>query len=1395
MKRFFFIDMIMIIAAFLFSGCNHTKPKENAAASASYSSAMDTLSLPIQVRSRKLTIQDGLPSNSIVSIYQDQKGFVWLGTHNGLARYDGNKMVVFSHDSTASSLDDNRIKYIKEDTLNRCVWLYCASEVFTCLSLKTGKTLDYTGGSPKLHYTYSQIVNAGEIWLYGKKEGALRVCQHNGTFKTEQFGRNNIGSDNITLFSRLDSARMLLCTPDRMYIHENGKLRMAYSGKGFVSTKKIGSRQLLISKDGCVYELHGDKVKFMLNIGFDKKQSYVDDITRKGSWMIFTNEGCYCVNVNNATVRRCTGEWDISNGKVLTDNKGRRWIYNKTGILRLVTDKGLTSLNLLPEGETNYIDYERYHIVEDRHGLIWISTYGNGLFVFSKDLKKSQHFIANSDGESPIASDHLLDMVADKNGSIWVSSEFGGIAHIQVLQQATERIFPDESKQMNFSNVVRMVSKTKDGNIFVSTRAGWLYEYSPDMKQLKSKKRFDSNVYAVNETKDGNTWIGTRGKGIYGIDGLSYKNHNVFCLAPDKKNRMWIGTYGDGLSVAWRNGSEYSTKSMFRDSVGMNEVRCMKADRNGWIWMGTTGGLIVFNPDKFIGNATAYYTYEKGSEVHDIMIDHLNRIWITLPGKGVSMTECGNGRYDQLKFRHYDQSNGLVNNMTQSIVEDKNGNYWISTQQGVSCFNPQKNTIDNYYLDPNQMGNVYNENSAVCLNDGRILLGGYYGLTLITPDKLHHSNEKMNIVFTSQPYTDMMELNYDDNSPVIDFSTLDYSDVKNVKYTYWLEGYDKNWSPISSNASAAYNNLPAGRYRLHAKACNSDGRWGKESILNIVVNPPFYLSAWAICLYIIAAGLAIYFAIKNINEKKELRNKVRIEQELTKYKLSFFTNIAHEFRTPLTLIAGSIEKESRIVKANHWQGELDKSIHTMNKSVKRMLRLIDQLLEFRKMQAGKLTLALQETDIVYFVRELCHTFDDSAESKDIKYTFKSTENAHIMFVDKRHIDKIVFNLLSNAFKYTPSGGSISVNLSFGDMLTISISDTGVGIPTEKRSELFSRFMQSSYTGESFGIGLHLTKELVTVHHGTIEYKENNGGGSVFTVKMPTDKNVYDKADFLIKDNPILKDEIKATVPAEIPSADEQTDNTQPLNKKVILLVEDDNDVRDFLVEELRDYFTVETETDGKSGIAKAKDTDVDLIISDVMMPEMNGFELTKRLKNNFETSHIPIILLTALSNEESHLEGTESGADAYMTKPFSPQLLVARIFQLLDQREKLKQKFSKSLEEVRPSLCATEQDNVFARRLNAVIESKISDRNLSVETIADSLHIGRTIFYRKVRGITGYTPNEYIRVMRLKHAAELLKSGEKNVSEVAYEVGFDNPYYFSKCFKDQFGIPPSKYRE
>ena len=1278
-------------------------------------SLSDTLSLPIEVKAKFVTLQDGLPSNVVTFMLQDQKGFMWFCTHNGLARYDGNQIQVYPQDSTCMTSSDRRVKNIVEDKGNNLLWIYTSSETFYCLDMTTGHLVDYQknkvngdGLGKTSHFSKSKLVKDGLFYMWGYDGGQI-VDYRDGIFKTKSLSHREME----TVLAKLDDEK-----------------------------KKD---KLLVKK------------------------------------------------------------WNIPNGRVLTDNKGGKWIYNKTGVLRKVTGDSLITLQLLPDQTTNYIDYERYHIVEDNHGLIWISTYGKGLFVFNHDLTQSQHFVADDKGESPIASNYLLRIIADRHDGVWVSSEYGGVSHIQVMDKGVDRVYPGGLGLLDFSNVVRMIRKLHDGSVMVGTRDGCLYHYSADMQELLGKSHFDSNVYSFVEMPNGENWIGTRGKGIYGVRGLNYKDKNVFCMTPDARQRMWIGTFGKGLDLAIPHAGGYEVRTFFADSVGLNEVRCLVMDRRGVLWGGTSGGLFRINPDEFVKNRCTFTVYKRGAEIHDLLIDRKGRLWMTVPGEGLVWVEDKNGR-GNVSFHIFDNSKGMANNMVQSVVDTPDGNLWVSTQQGVSCWNAGKKTFDNYLFSCNPMGNVYNENSAVCLNDGRVLLGGNYGLTIINPKRLSHIKGQTDVVFTSYPYSDKITLSYEERSPRINFSTLDYSDVNNVKYTYWLEGYDQAWSIPSLTSWASYKNLPSGTYTLHVKACYSDGVWGEESKLIIKVCPPFYLSVWAMLIYLLVILTVLFFVLKTMQDKNALKNKIKIEQELTQYKLVFFTNIAHEFRTPLTLIQGSLEKEARIMRANHWQAELDKTIRTMNKSVQRMLRLIDQLLEFRKMQAGKLKLSLQETDAVMFVQGICKMFDDAAESKQITYKFETQLPSCQMYLDLQMMDKIVFNLLSNAFKYTPTGGKITVSVASNEgMMTLRVADTGVGIPKEKRDQLFNRFMQSSYTGESFGIGLHLTHELVKAHHAEITYHENDGGGSVFEVKIPMDKNCYEASDFLVKDSPILKDAVSesSSVPHAIVgevnndvsgiASASVASLAKPLNRKTVLLVEDDNDVRDFLTSELESSFKLKVASDGQIGLEMAKEFDIDLIVSDVMMPGMNGFELTKRLKNNFETSHIPIILLTALGTDENVLEGTESGADAYMTKPFSPKLLVARIFQLLDQRERLKQKFGKEPQTLRSAMVGSEQDQLFVKRLDAVIFSRIGEQDLSVDKVASLLRMGRTIFYKKVRGVTGYTPNDYIRVIRMKKAAELLKEGKMNVSEVAYAVGFDNPYYFSKCFKTQFGVPPSQY--
>ena len=738
------------------------------------------------------------------------------------------------------------------------------------------------------------------------------------------------------------------------------------------------------------------------------------------------------------------------------------------------------------------------------------------------------------------------------------------------------------------------------------------------------------------------------------------------------------------------------------------------------------------------------------------------------------------------------------------------------------------------------MGNVYTEGCAK-LKDGRLAFGTNHGLIILNTKQIKNKEKIPSVTFTdlklngisvrpadmdspltaALAYTDAISLKYYQSSFVIDFSTFDYPISTNTRFSYKLEGYDDNWSIPSTLNFAAYKNLPAGTYYLHVKACSVSGIWSdNEETLEIKVTPPFWATGWAFFVYILIAGIIMYFVYRTIRNINNLRNKIKVEKQLTEYKLVFFTNISHEFRTPLTLIQGALD---RIHRTHNIPKEIRYSIKLMDKSTQRMLRLINQLLEFRKMQNNKLALSLEETDVIAFLYEIYLSFQDTAESKNMDFKFIPSVNSYKMYIDKGNIDKIAYNLLSNAFKYTPSGGKIEFSIYIDkqkQLLIMKVTDTGVGIPKEKRNELFKRFMQSSFSSDSIGVGLHLTHELVHVHKGNICYEENPSGGSIFIVTLPTDSSIYQSNDFLIPENAILKEEAQnhpslsalneenahseseeeidkevENIEKELKTELNASDQEGPLNKRKILIIEDDNDVREFLKEELTPYFEVAAEADGKNGLEYAHNNDIDLIISDVMMPGYNGFEITRKLKSDFSTSHIPIILLTALNAAESHLEGVKSGADSYITKPFSTKLLLASIFKLIEQRDKLKEKFSNDLSAKRPVMCTSDKDKEFVENLTKIVEEQLTNPEFTADDFASMMSLGRTIFYRKVRGVTGYTPKEYLRIMRMKKAAELLSTKKYTVSEVTYMVGINDPFYFSRCFKAQFGISPSSYQK
>ena len=1395
----------------------------------------------IELRSKQMRTSDGLPNNSVRYLYQDSKGFLWLATLNGLSRYDGNSFLTFRPEiGDKVSLADNRIYDLTEDK-NGFLWISTTPELFSCYDLQRACFVDYTGtGALEKNYSSIFVAANGDVWLRHSGNGCLRMVHQKDRqmvsteFKTE---RGNLPDNRVQFVNEDAGGRIWIGTQRGLVSVSDGQYKVEDRLLHFTSSLAFKNDMYFLTADGDIYCYQTTKQK-LTKVGslsaVAGKTSPTGNFLLNDKWVILTNTGVFNYDFNTRKISVDSG-LNIRNGEVICDNHGDFWIYNHTGCVTYILAKNgaRKEFQLIPEDKLGYIDYERYHIVHDSRGIIWISTYGNGLFAYDTTEDKLEHFLANINDQSHISSDFLLYVMEDRAGGIWVSSEYSGLSRISVLNEGTSRIYPESRELFDRSNTIRMLTKMPDGDIWVGTRKGGLYTFDSNLHSKMSNQYFHSNIYAIAEDNQGEMWVGTRGNGLKigdswyrneVSDPASLSENNVFSLFRDRKDRMWIGTFGGGLELAEpTTDGKYKFRHFLQQKFGLRMVRVIEEDDNGMIWVGTSEGVCIFHPDSLIADSDDYhlFNYTNGTfcsnEIRCIYRDTKGRMWVGTSGSGLNLCEPEDN-YRSLKYEHYGTSEGLVNDVIQSILGDNNGNLWVATEYGISKFNPTNHSFENYFFSSYTLGNVYSENSACVGVDGKLLFGTNYGLLVIDPDKIQDSETFSPVVFTdlhvngtqinptmedsplkqSLAYSDEITLKYFQNSFLIDFSTFDYSDSGRTEYMYWLENYDKGWSTPSPLNFASFKYLNPGTYVLHVKSCNGAGVWNEsETTLKIVIVPPFWKTNWAMLGYVLLLIVTLYFTFRIVRNFNSLRNRINVEKQLTEYKLVFFTNISHEFRTPLTLIQGALEKIQRVADIPR---DLIHPLKTMDKSTQRMLRLINQLLEFRKMQNNKLALSLEETDVIAFLYEIFLSFGDVAEQKNMNFRFIPSIPSYKMFLDKGNLDKVTYNLLSNAFKYTPSNGTIILSVTVDEVkktLQIQVADTGVGIPKEKQNELFKRFMQSSFSGDSIGVGLHLSYELVQVHKGTIEYKDNDSGGSVFTVCIPTDKSVYSEKDFLIPGNVLLKEaggqaHHLLELSEELPEPEKIA---EPLNKRKVLIIEDDNDIREFLKEEVGVYFEVEVAADGTSGFEKARTYDADLIICDVLMPGMTGFEVTKKLKSDFATSHIPIILLTALNSPEKHLEGIEAGADAYIAKPFSIKLLLARVFRLIEQRDKLREKFSSEPGIVRAAVCSTDRDKEFADRLAVVLEQNLSRPEFSIDEFAQLMKLGRTVFYRKLRGVTGYSPNEYLRVVRMKKAAELLLSGENlTVAEVAYKVGISDPFYFSKCFKTQFGVAPSVYQ-
>ena len=1395
-----------------------------------------------------LTDRNGLSQNTVRCMMQDSKGFIWMGTINGINRYNGKEFVMINHQTEPGMpFTDSRIRSITEDG-HGYIWIRTFSNTMLCYDSRTEMFVDYDPDNESKIFPYITLASNGDVWLWGSK-GCCRIRHANNKltawcpYATKEQNRS-------ISFVREDSEQNIwIANKKELLLVANNKVIPQHKSP-FVGVHEYKGQLFFVGhKSIAVYD--AKSASFLPNIPLPigpAKDTFRSCLLPNGLLMLANSSGMYAVNTQNRTMKPADtyfrGE-KLPNADFIVDNQNNIWVYNMSGTLwRHRPDNTFQPLHLIPPHILSLINQERYSIYHDSRNIIWITTFGNGLFAIDPNNGQLVHYTASKE----LSTNYLMSVIEDHSGEIWVGSELAGAMKISLTNYPFDVFYPTPAGSSDRDNAVRLIYEDAGHRYWFGTRNGTLHVYDSQLHQSYNHRIKEGLPFCIAEDTLGHKWVGTKGGGLliysaqgdrmieaYNLSDQAFQtpsSNNIFDMLRDSQNRMWIATFGGGLHLAEQQGGRLNFRQILLPNQEHNMMRSMIQDQTGMIWVTTDEGVIVFDPDELIRNENNYISLYpttrsqasvSSNAVRIVFEDTKGRIWLGTTGGGLNLL-IRNELLGQSTFQYYGSKNGLSNEMIQAIQEDNQGYIWVSTESGISKFDPQTERFENFSFAGNHHATIFNEQASWKRDNGELMFGSYNGIYMFDPTKIAYDTYAPQVLITelkingnsvkpgekdsplteSITLTSQITLEHNQNSFNLECVLLNFHEPELNQYIYYLEGYEKNWNEISRNNVVTYRNVPPGTYRFKVKGCNSFGVWNEtETSLQITILPPWWKSGWALFLYLVVASVVVFFSVRIMARMHRLNMAVEVEKQLTEYKLRFFTNISHEFRTPLTIIRGAIDNLSAL---SDMPAPANEPLKALGKSSNRLLRLIDQLLEFRRLQNNKMELKLERTDPAVFFSEIYQTFSEMAIKKKIEFLFEPDAPVQTLLLDRGKLDKIAYNLLSNAFKHTPEGGKIMMRLHTSepnDTFTLSISNSGSGVPPEKRNLLFVRFEQIDYTSDGTGIGLHLTAELAKVHKGSVAYTDSEWGGACFTVSIPLSDKNYEPNDIVnnrlpaktpppIEPKPVLPEAIhtkeEAISAGELP-------NDGSLKAYKVMVVEDDEEVQRFIESQLLAYFTVCTATNGSEALKQVAEEQPDMVVCDVMMPKMDGFEFTKRLKSNFDTSHIPVILLTAYSSEEHRLEGIRSGADAYITKPFSVNYLLARIANLLEIRQSLRRKFNTEPGLMQSSITFTDKDKVFLDKLHEIIEENLDHSDFKIENAMQTLGMSRSSFFRKVKGVTGYAPNEYVRIIRMKKAAELLMESDLNISEISYKVGIADPFYLSKCFKAQFGKSPSQYRK
>ncbi|MFV0376937.1 MAG: two-component regulator propeller domain-containing protein [Mangrovibacterium sp.] len=1141
------------------------------------------------------------------------------------------------------------------------------------------------------------------------------------------------------------------------------------------------------------------------------------------------------------------------------DKTGDLWmITNLRGIVRFQPKiMHFTHYPLHPDIRQSIVEGEKQIFVEDTNGSLWIGIYGGGISRFNRQTEGFEQYLHEDNNPASLSSNLVLSLFQDKSGNLWAGTYKRGLDKINLQATFFRSINDSKKSNSDFLGEVRALFEDSRHWIWTGNKRGEVMVYNQNfelqfrLNDWLTNNAISTGIYCFEEDGEGNMWIGTKGDGIIVLTGLpktgntlqtkpglvrltrwtdpALSRNDVFDLHLDRKDQMWVAMYHGGINII-RNPLKANTSvlSYLQNpsdpyALADNRVRCFLEDHNGNMWIGTANGLSFVDAANMDTDNKQFIpilqTNREGSISYNDIIclfeDSKQQINIGTYGGGINQF-IGRDADQNFSFKQTKQENGLSSNLILSFVEDRNNNLWVSTDFGLCKIYPDSNKIENFYVSDGLKENSFSEGKGMMTDNGIVAFGDLSGLLVFQPEQITKQERPAPVVLTdllvnnhankellqearqlASSTTGRLKLKYDQNFLTFEFAALDYKAPSKIQYEFKLDNYEKNWNRSGNLNKAIYRELQPGDYLFRLKASNSDGLWvNPELLIPVTILPPPWKTWWAYLLYAFVAG-GLFVLIRRFTlERIKLKHEVEFEKQLADDKLKFYTSISHEFKTPLALILGPVED---LLADKNLPPHLSKPLHMVKRNTRRLLELLEQLMDFRKIQKGFLKAEQTPGDLVFFLTEIYQAFQPIAEKKNIAFTFnKDREYLHAN-IDYKSLEKVVFNLLSNAFKHTAEGQKVELHLHVDEsrqQLVISVQDKGEGIHEQDIPMLFERFSfgrRSRWKDESStGIGLSLTKELVDLLGGTIQVESTLGEGSCFTVTVPYQQGMaigqvgveinYTQQFIQTHDN-------------ETEETTNENNSRALLKKQSILVVEDNTDLRNWLAAQLGSRYQVLQAENGKIGMEIAKNEDPELIICDVMMPEMDGLELTSVLKSEFHTSHIPIILLTAKSLEEHKIEGIETGADDYITKPFNMLYLQKRIENILRQRKQLRERFSRDVNAGATELHVPAADQEFMTKVIALVEAKLSDPDFSVDSLLPHFNFGRTVFFKKMKGISGYAPKDFVRIVRMKKAGKLLSDPGASVTEVAFEVGYSDANYFSRQFKKHFGENPSDFHK